>query len=250
MNKRSNGNFAIGEDAYRKKLAADEMIETPLDQLLAIAEKDLRKNQTAFADAARVIDPTRTPRQVLDSVEADHPPAATLLETTQAGLDAIGRFMEEHHIVTVPNAAPARVQETPPFMRSTTTASMDIPGPFETVSTEAYSLTHDAAGREAVRRRRRPGRVVAQWNYPLISNVSNHGVWPGHYLQFLYSRNLPLDVCVFRRQHQQRGPGASLREEMVTTRDFMRTIPALSPVAACDARCSATCAYCVGIRMQ
>src|SRR5688572_17550405 len=43
--KRSNGNFAIGEDTYRRKLAADEMIELPLDELLQIAERDLRKNQ-------------------------------------------------------------------------------------------------------------------------------------------------------------------------------------------------------------
>ena len=46
--------------------------------------------------------------------------------------------MTDHHIVTVPKAAPARVQETPPFLRATTSASMDIPGPFETVATEAY----------------------------------------------------------------------------------------------------------------
>ena len=51
--KRSNGNFAIGEETYRKKLAADEMIELPLDELLQIAERDLRKNQAAFAEAAR-----------------------------------------------------------------------------------------------------------------------------------------------------------------------------------------------------
>ena len=48
------------------------------------------------------------------------------------------RFMTDHHIVTIPKAAPARVQETPPFLRATTSASMDIPGPFETVATEAY----------------------------------------------------------------------------------------------------------------
>ena len=34
------------------------MIELPLDELLAIAERDLRKNQAAFAETARRIDPT------------------------------------------------------------------------------------------------------------------------------------------------------------------------------------------------
>ena len=45
-------NFAIGEETYRRKLAADEMIELPLDELLQIAERDLRKNQAAFAETA------------------------------------------------------------------------------------------------------------------------------------------------------------------------------------------------------
>src|SRR4029453_14423142 len=39
--KRSKGEFALGAETYRKKLAADEMIDVPLEQLLAIAEKDL-----------------------------------------------------------------------------------------------------------------------------------------------------------------------------------------------------------------
>ena len=64
---RSNGNFAIGEETYRRKLAADEMIELPLDELLQIAERDLRKNQAAFAETARRIDPKRTPARRAES---------------------------------------------------------------------------------------------------------------------------------------------------------------------------------------
>ena len=244
--KRSNGDFALGEETYRKKLAADEMVEAPLDQLLAIADQDLKKNQAAFAATAHLIDPKRTPRQVLDSVEADHPPAAMLLQTTQAGLDAIGHFMEDHHIVTVPRAAPARVQETPPFMRSTTTASMDIPGPFEKVATEAYySMTLpdpklSKAETEA---------FMAQWNYPLISNVSVHEVWPGHYLQFLYSHNLPSDVRkVFGSATNSEG-WAHYCEQMVIDEGFHADDPRyrlsqLQDALLRDAR------FIVGIRMH
>jgi uncharacterized protein (DUF885 family) len=32
------------------------------------------------------------------------------------------------------------------------------------------------------------------WYYPLISNVSVHEVWPGHYLQFLYAKDFPSDT--------------------------------------------------------
>jgi uncharacterized protein (DUF885 family) len=189
--KRSNGNFAIGAETYVKKLASDEMVELPLDDLLAIAEKDLRKNQAAFTQTAKLVDPKLTPMQVLAKVQADHPPAAKLLAITQAELDSIGRFMTDHHIVTVPQAAPARVQETPPFLRATTTASMDIPGPFEKVATEAY---YNMTLPDPKWKAKDIEEFMTQWYYAAISNVSVHEVWPGHYLQFLYGKTFPSDV--------------------------------------------------------
>ena len=188
---RSNGDFAIGADTYRRKLAADEMIDTPLDQLLAIAQADLSRNKAAFVEVARQIDAKKAPIEVLIQVAKDHPPAAKLLDVTQSELDAIARFMTEHHIITIPPAAPARVQETPPFMRAVTTASMDIPGPYEKVATEAYySMTLPDPSLK-------PAQVeefMMGWYYPIITNVSVHEVWPGHYLQFLYARDFPSDV--------------------------------------------------------
>jgi uncharacterized protein (DUF885 family) len=189
--KRSNGDFAVGEDTFRKKLAADEMLALPLDELLAIAEKDLRKNQAAFADTARGIDPKRTPMQVLEAVQANYPPASKLLAVTQSELDALGRFMSDRKLITIPKAPPTTVQETPPFLRATTSASMDIPGPFETVATEAYynmTLPDPKASAQATR------EFMKQWYYAAISNVSVHEVWPGHYLQFLYAKQFPSDI--------------------------------------------------------
>ena len=37
-------------------------------------------------------------------------------------------------------------------------------------------------------------KYMRGWYYPLISTVSVHEVWPGHYLQFLNARNFPSDV--------------------------------------------------------
>jgi uncharacterized protein (DUF885 family) len=188
---RSTGDFAYGADTYAKRLAADEMIDVPLDRLLAIAEADLRRNQQAFAETARQIDPAKTPQQVLTAIEADHPPAAKLLETTQGQLDALAAFLRDQHVVTIPDAPPARVKETPPFLRATTSASMDIPGPFETVGAEAYyNMTLPDPSWPAAEQR----EFMTQWYYAAISNVSVHEVWPGHYLQFLYAKTFPSDV--------------------------------------------------------
>ncbi|MEO8074748.1 MAG: DUF885 domain-containing protein [Acidobacteriota bacterium] len=243
---RSAGEFAIGEGAYRRKLAADEMIEVPLDDLLAAAERDLKKNQAAFAETAKLIDAKKTPEQVLLGVESDHPAAAKLLSVTQAELDATARFMTEHHVITIPNAAPARVQETPPFLRATTSASMDIPGPYETVATEAYynmTLPDPKSSRHDI------DEFMRQWYYAAISNVSVHEVWPGHYLQFLYARQFPSDVRkVFGATSNSEG-WAHYCEQMVIDEGFHAGDPRYRIAQIQDALLR-DARFIVGIRMH
>jgi len=188
---RSNGSYAYGADLYRRKLAASEMIDTPLDELLRLAETDLHRNQEQFAAAARKIDPKHTPAEVLGSLQKEHPAPEALLATTQSELDAIARFMTEKQIVTIPDSAPARVKETPPFMRTTTSASMDTPGPFEKTSMHGYyNMTLPDPAWSAAEKE----EFMRQWFPALITNVSVHEVWPGHYLQFLYSKQYPSDI--------------------------------------------------------
>jgi len=244
--KRSSGDFAIGEETYTKKLSADEMIDVPLDRLLEIAESDLGKNQAAFIETARRIDPNKTAQQVLAAVQADHPPASKLLQVTQAELDSIGGFMTDHHVITIPKAAPARVQETPPFLRATTSASMDIPGPFETVATEAYyNMTLPDAKWSA----KETGEFMQQWYYAAISNVSVHEVWPGHYLQFLYARSFPSDVRkVFGAASNSEG-WAHYCEQMVIDEGFHGDDPRYRLAQIQDALLR-DARFIVGIRMH
>jgi len=188
---KSKGEFAYGADLYHRRLVADEMVDTPLDQLLRIAEADLKKNQEAFAATAKQIDPSKTPMEVQAEVEKDHPPATKLLSSTQDTLDAIGKFLVDKSIITVPGAAQAKVVETPPFLRATTFASMDTPGPFETHATEAYyNVTLPDPSWNA----KETEDYMRGWYYALISNVSVHEAWPGHYLQFLYAKGFPSDA--------------------------------------------------------
>jgi uncharacterized protein (DUF885 family) len=184
----SKGSFALGAATYSQMLAANEMVEMPLDQLLQVAEADRQKNEAALVETAKLIDPKLSVEDALKKVEAEHPPAASLLKTTQDALDALRQFIVDKKIVTIPASAPAHVQETPPFQRSTTSASMDTPGPFEEKATEAYyNMTLPDP-------RWTPAEqldFMRQWYYAAISNVSVHEVYPGHYVQFLYAKNFP-----------------------------------------------------------
>ena len=143
---RSNGSFAYGADTYQKVLAADEMVTTPLPELLAIAEDDLKRNQQAFAEAAGRIDPTKPPAEVLADVakglSAGRPSCWRSRRTTSTASRSSSATSRSSTSRPLP---PAQVIETPPFLRATTSASMDTPGPFEN-GRDRGVLQHDAAG--------------------------------------------------------------------------------------------------------
>jgi uncharacterized protein (DUF885 family) len=191
LQSRSHGAFAIGAENLRAKFRADELVDAPLDRLLGIAEADLARNQAAFAEAAAKVGPGRPPGQVLASIAADHPPPDRLLTVTQQGLDDLRRFIVSKDLLTIPSDVPARVEETPPFLRALTSASMDTPGPFEKVATEAYyNMTLPDPSWPADR----VESFMRQWYPAMISNVSVHEVYPGHYTQFLYGPMFPSKV--------------------------------------------------------
>jgi uncharacterized protein (DUF885 family) len=188
---RSHGDFRIGAETFSKKLLYDEMVDIPLDRLLEIARADMRKNQGDFARIAREIEPAKEPRQVLAEMAADHPAPERLLQTFRDTLDGLVSFIREHHIVTIPSDVRPIVQETPPFERATTFASMNSPGPFEQVAKEAY---FNATVPDAKDSPQQVAGLMAQFNYQTIIATAVHETYPGHYLQFLWLPAAPSKV--------------------------------------------------------
>lgn len=245
---RSNGAFAIGAENYRLKLLYDEMVDVPLPRLLEIGYAQLHKDQKALAETARRIDPNKTPEQVLKELEKDHPSADRLLSSAQEQLDGLRQFLIDKKIVTVPGGAQAKVVETPPFARATTFASMDTPGPYETKATEAYyniTLPDPNWSKE------KQEEYLEGYNYPLLSNVSVHEVWPGHYLQFLWVKNNP----GLSKVRKLTGAGsnsegwAHYSEEMALDEGLYRNDPRYRLAQLVDALLR-DARYIVGIRMH
>lgn len=180
---RSKGDFRFGAETFRKKLLYDEMVDLPLDRLLEIGYQDLRKNQEAFRAVAKQIDASKTPQAILEDAEKDHPAPGQLLEAFTNTLLGLRTFIEQHHIAEVPSQVLPRVEETPPFMRALTFASMDAPGPYEKVATEAFfNVTLPEASWK-------PAAVeehMAAFNKGVIISTAVHEAFPGHYLQQLW----------------------------------------------------------------
>src|SRR5882724_2058533 len=135
---KSNGDYRIGEDNYRKKLLYEEMVDIPLDRLLRIGFDNLHANQEWFKQTAAKVDPKKRPDEILADLAKDNPAPDKLLQTTRDVLGGLKQYITDHKIITIPSPVLPIVEETPPFARALTTASMDTPGPFEAIAKEAY----------------------------------------------------------------------------------------------------------------
>ncbi|MBS1804836.1 MAG: DUF885 domain-containing protein [Acidobacteria bacterium] len=188
---RSNGDFRIGAETFSKKLAYDEMVDIPLPKLLEIGYADLHRNQKHFAEVAKELEPNKTPREVLEELGHQHTAPDQLLNAFRATFSSLLDFIRSHHIVTIPSDVPPELEETPPFMRATTQASMDSPGPFETKATTSYfNVTLPDPSMT-------PAQIdgyMHSYNVGTVISTSVHEAYPGHYVQYLYSLKAPTRV--------------------------------------------------------
>ena len=188
---RSNGDFRYGAETFRKALSYSEMVDLPLDRLLAIGMDDLHRNQAEFARVAKEIDPTKTPQQELAELATIHPAPDKLLASFQGTFNSLIGFIREHKIITIPSTVEPTLEETPPFMRATTQASMDPPGAFETHSTKAY---FNVTLPEASWTPEHVAEHMAAFNVGTIVSTSVHEAYPGHYTQFLWQNRFPSKI--------------------------------------------------------
>jgi len=187
----SNGDFRIGAETFSKKLLYDEMVDTPLDRLLEVGWADLRKNQAEFKRVAAELEPNKSSSEVLAELMADHPTPEHLLQSFRDTFDGLIAFIRAKHIITIPSEVRPTLQATPPFMRATTFASMDTPGPFEKVAHEAYFNVTLPGARDTAAEI--AGRMTA-FNVGTIVSTSTHEAYPGHYVQFLWVHEAPTKV--------------------------------------------------------
>jgi len=188
---RSGGEFRLGADLFRKKLLYEEMVDLPLDKLLEIGMADLRRNQQAFKETAAKIHPDKTPQQILDEATRDHPAPDRLLESFRDVLGGLKDYIAAKRIVTIPSPVLPILEETPPFMRALTTASMDTPGPYEKIAKEAF---FNVTLPESSWTPKQVEEHMEGFNRGTIISTAVHEAYPGHYVQFLWMQTIPSKV--------------------------------------------------------
>jgi uncharacterized protein (DUF885 family) len=185
---RSTGAYALGEERFREKLRHEEHVELPLAQLLARGEARLKADHDAAIEVARRIDAQRNVAEVMHGLSDEHPTAEDLIPSVRRSVEAARRFLVDKGLVTLPSEVLPKIEETPPYDRAGSFASMDTAGPFENKATESfYYVTPvepdwDVAHRED---------HLRQYNPWVLAMINVHEAYPGHYLQFLWAPKVP-----------------------------------------------------------
>lgn len=180
--------FALGEEKFGRFLAQTELVNLSPQKVLEIGMTQLKAEQEAFAEAAKKIDPNKPAIDVFKQIQSEHPASDKLIPDIAKDLDKLRKYVVTRRLVGIPSEVRAKVKETPQYLRATSFASMDTPGPFEKRATEAYYYVTPTEEDW-------PPQEKEEWltafNYYTSDIVSIHEVYPGHYVQFLHLNASP-----------------------------------------------------------
>jgi uncharacterized protein (DUF885 family) len=188
---RSHGAYAIGAENFSRKLLYEEMVDLPLDRLLAVGQANLEKDYKDFVETARTINPNLTPAEVMKSLENEHPTESDQLPAARRTVEGIRQFLIDHKIVNLPSMILPKIETTPAYARVGSFASMDTPGAYETKATEAYYYITPPEKEWDARHKEEHLRL---YNKYVMQMITIHEAYPGHYTQFLWAKQFPTKV--------------------------------------------------------
>jgi len=183
---RATGDFTIGAVNLARRYRAEEMIDTPLDQLVAIGKRELRAQQAAFRAAAERLAPGKDPVATWVSVRRIHPPMGGVVGATQAIVDSLTSFVSSRGIASVPRGERVVVAPALPFDLGF--ASMHASPPLEPKPVKSIFYITDARPDMPAQQRE---EWLERYNYASLSNTAAHEAMPGHWLHSTYMRKTP-----------------------------------------------------------
>ena len=193
---RADGDFRLGAEKYRRKLAyALESDLTP-EQILESAKRDLVATQKEMAELARSLYARLVPggaaestladgdviRAVLARIAQDHPTNDTIVRQARDDLAACAEFVRENDLVTVP-AESLQVIVMPEYQRGVAIAYCDWSGPLEAQARTFYSISPTPRDWTP----ERAESFYREYNDAMLQVLTIHEAMPGHFLQGMHA---------------------------------------------------------------
>ena len=202
---RSDGNFRLGAEKYRKKLHFALASDLSMEEIMKRAQTDLQQTQTAIydaalplykkyfpnTDAATLADKHKVTAAVLDKLAEQHPNDATVVDFAKSVVTEATVFVKQHDLVTVPNV-PLDVIAMPEFKRGVAIAYCDSPGPLEKNGKTFFAVA--PTPRDWSKERKES--FFREYNNYMIRDLTVHEAMPGHYLQLAHANEFRAPTLV------------------------------------------------------
>ena len=202
---RSDGNFRIGPDKFRKKLRFALASDLSMEEIMKRAQADLQQTQEAIyetalplfkkyfpkADEKTLADKKKVATAVLNKLAEQHPDDNTIVSYGQKIVGEATHFVKSHSLVTVPNT-PLDVIVMPEFKRGQAIAYCDASGPLEKNPKTFFAVapTPNDWSKE------RKESFFREYNNYMIRDLTVHEAMPGHYLQLSHANEFHAPTLV------------------------------------------------------
>lgn len=210
---RSDGDFRLGADKFRKKLRFALASDLSAEEIMKRAQADLQQTQAAIyetalplyqkyfpkADKATLNDKKKVTTGVLDKLAEEHPDDNTIVGYCQKVVSEATEFVKSHDLVTVPDK-PLDVIVMPEFKRGTGIAYCDSPGPLEQNGKTFFAVEPTPKDWPATRKE----SFYREYNNYMVRDLTVHEAMPGHYLQLAHSNQFKAPTLI--RAIFQSGP--------------------------------------------
>lgn len=202
---RSDGDFRIGADKFRKKLRFALASELSMEEIMQRAQTDLKQTQAAIyetalplykkyfpkTDKAALNDKKKVTTAVLDKLAEQHPDDNTIVGYCQKVVGEATEFVKKHDLVTVP-AKPLDVIVMPEFKRGTGIAYCDSPGPLEQNGKTFFAV--EPTPKDWSKERKES--FFREYNNYMVRDLTVHEAMPGHYLQLAHANEFRAPTLV------------------------------------------------------
>jgi uncharacterized protein (DUF885 family) len=193
---RSDGNFRLGADKYRKKLHFALASDLSMEEIIKRAQVDLQQTQTAIyetalplykkyfpnADAVTLADKHKVTAAVLDKLAEQHSNDATVVAYAKEVVSEATNFVKSHNLVTIPDV-PLDVIAMPEFKRGVAIAYCDAPGPLDKTGKTFFAVAPTPKDWSKERKE----SFFREYNNYEIRDLTVHEAMPGHYLQLAHA---------------------------------------------------------------
>ncbi len=203
---RSNGEFRLGDEKFRKKLHFALQSDLTKEQILEHGMRDLQATQDKMFEIALPIHKSFNPninydlvkldkksvvKIVLGKLAEDRPNNETIVAQANRDLKLSTEFVRKKKLVTVPTE-PVKVIEMPEFARGTAVAYFDSAGPFEKKNETFFTISPTPKDWSDSRKE----SFYKEYNDYMLENLTVHEAMPGHYLQIMHSNKFKAPTMI------------------------------------------------------